>query len=104
MNACWQLITKTLKWDPPITAHGFRTTLTQWCNANGYAPRLINRQLDHVVGGKVARAYDRDPSIEERRLMMRMWGEYCSRPEPEPITRTMVQMNGRPRKKGKNAS
>jgi integrase len=95
VNACWQLITKTLKWDPPITAHGFRTTLTHWCNANGFAPRLINRQLDHVVGGKVLRAYDRDPSIEERRAMMRLWGDYCARPAPEPATGTVVEMNGR---------
>jgi integrase len=103
VNACWQLITKTLKWNPPITAHGFRTTFTHWANANGFAPRLINRQLDHVVGGKVLRAYDRDPSIDERRAMMRLWGEYCAQPAPEPATGTVSQFS-EARKKRRKAS
>jgi integrase len=104
INTCWQLIIKTLKWesDPPITVHGFRSTLTDWCHARGYAPRLVHRQLDHVVGGKVDQAYGHDQMIEERRAMMQLWGDYCARPEPEPITGTVLQMNRR--RKGRNAS
>jgi integrase len=104
INTCWQLITKTLKWesDPPITVHGFRSTLTDWCHAHGFAPRLVQRQLDHVVGGKVDQAYGHDQMIEERRAMMQLWGDYCARPEPEPMTGTVLQMNRR--RKGRNAS
>ena len=101
INTCWQLITKTLKWEsnPPITVHGFRSTLVDWCRANEFPEHLIKRQLDHVIGGKVDQAYGHDQHIEERRCMMRLWGDYCARPEPEPMTGTVVQMNG-PRKKG----
>jgi integrase len=98
------LITKTLKWesDPPITVHGFRSTLTDWCHAQGFAPRLVQRQLDHVVGGKVEQAYGHDPMIEERRAMMQLWGDYCAGPEPEPMTGTVLHMNRR--RKGRKAS
>jgi integrase len=84
INTCWQLITKTLKWEsnPQVTVHGFRSTLVDWCRANGYAEHLIKRQLDHVIGGKVDQAYGHDQHIEERRAMMRAWGDYCAQPEP----------------------
>ena len=104
INTCWQLITKTLKWesDPPITVHGFRSTLTDWCHAHGFAPRLVQRQLDHVIGGKVEQAYGHDQMIEERRAMMQLWGDYCAGPEPEPMTGTVLHMNRR--RKGRKAS
>jgi len=99
-TACSQFVTKSLKWEPSITVHGFRSTLTDWCHAYGFAQRLIDRQLDHVVGNKVAQSYGHDQMIEERRQMMRLWGDYCARPEPEPATTagTVVQMNRRRKK------
>ena len=45
-------------------------------------------QLDHVLGNKVGQAYGHDKLIEERRAMMRQWGDYCSRPGPVPATGT----------------
>jgi integrase len=70
-TACSQFICNSLKWEPRITIHGFRSTLTDWCHANGFSQRLIDRQLDHVVGNKVAQSYGHDQMIEERRAMMR---------------------------------
>lgn len=104
-ESCSQFIRFTLKWEElvrnadgslkRITLHGFRSTLTDWCHANGFSQRMIDRQLDHVVGGKVAQAYGHDQMIEERRAMMRMWGEYCAKPAPEPATGTanVAQIN-----------
>jgi hypothetical protein len=60
----------------------------------------LKRQLDHVIGGKVDQAYGHDQHIEERRAMMRLWGDYCA--EPGPATGTVLQMNRR--RKGRNAS
>jgi integrase len=82
-SSCSQFIRSTLKWKTPkIDVHGFRSTLVDWCRAHGFAEHLTKRQLDHVIGGKVDQAYGHDQHIEERRAMMRSWGDYCAQPEP----------------------
>ena len=106
-SSCSQFLRNTLKWkSPKIDVHGFRSTLVDWCRANEFPEHLIKRQLDHVIGGKVDQAYGHDQHIEERRAMMRLWGDYCAQPEPEPATGTdnVVQINGPRKKKGRNAS
>ena len=75
----------SLKWpNKKIVAHGFRTTLTSWWQANNYPELHRERQLGHLVQGETKQAYERNPLTEERRPFMEAWGEYCSRPAPEP--------------------
>ena len=62
--------------------------LVDWARANRFPAHLIDLQLDHVLGNKVSQAYGHDKLIEERRAMMRQWGNYCSRPAPVPATGT----------------
>jgi integrase len=96
-SSCSQFLRNTLKWKTPkIDVHGFRSTLVDWCRANKFPEHLIKRQLDHVLGGKVDQAYGHDQAIEERRGMMRLWGDHCARAEPEPATGTenIVQIKG----------
>jgi integrase len=102
-SSCSQFIRNTLKWESHITVHGFRSTLVDWCRANKFPEHLIKRQLDHVIGNKVDQAYGHDQAIEERRAMMRLWGDYCAAPAPEPATGTVSQIN-EARKKRRNAS
>lgn len=74
----------SIKWPTKIVPHGFRSTLAAWCQASHYPDALLDRQLGHLVIGKVDQAYKRDPLTEQRRPMMEAWGEFCSRPTPEP--------------------
>lgn len=60
-----------------ITVHGFRSTFRGWATINGYDDRLIERQLTHKIGSTVQRAYDREMMVEERRVMMQAWADYC---------------------------
>jgi integrase len=88
INTCSQFIRQTLKWEAKTTVHGFRSTFVDWARANRFPAHLIDLQLDHVLGNKVGQAYGHDKLIEERRAMMRQWGDYCSRPAPVPATGT----------------
>lgn len=59
------------------TGHGFRalarTTLREKL---GYDADVIERQLAHAVGNKIARAYDRAQFIDQREEMMQTWADY----------------------------
>jgi integrase len=74
-----------LKWDYKITAHGFRTTLVNWGEANGHPIDLIERQLGHLEQGvrrrytHQVRAGAKDPTLLRRRDMMDEWDKYCER-------------------------
>jgi integrase len=78
-------LVRKLDWPATFTAHGFRSTFTDWCRANGYEKHLYDAQTGHVVGNQVAQAYGRDQLVDQRRPMMEAWGQYCSQPTPEPI-------------------
>jgi integrase len=72
-----------LQWDMHVTAHGFRSTFTDWARAQSRGWHdLIEEQVGHVRGAKVQRAYRHDPLTEQRRPMMELWGEFCAMPPP----------------------
>jgi integrase len=83
LSTCSQFIVVTLKWEAKVTVHGFRSTFVDWARTNGFQDYLYKLQLDHVLGNKVGQAYGHNKLVEERRAMMRQWGDYCSRPAPE---------------------
>lgn len=59
------------------TAHGFRATASTLLNESGlWSADAIERQLGHVEGNDVRRAYARGEHCEERVRMMSWWADY----------------------------
>ena len=57
-----------------LKAHGVRSIpLTAGQEVLGFPPELIQRQMAHIVGDKVRRAYDRSTMLDERRKFMNAW-------------------------------
>jgi integrase len=63
-----------------MTAHGFRAMASTLLNESGkWHPDAIERQLAHVEGNDVRRAYARGEHWEERVRMMQFWSDYLDR-------------------------
>jgi integrase len=58
------------------TVHGFRSTASTLLHENGFDGPLIELQLAHAKGDRVARIYDRSQRLDERRTMMGWWSAY----------------------------
>ena len=66
-----------------LTAHGFRSTFSDWCSERTNFPAEVREMaLAHTVGDKVEAAYRRGDLFEKRRLLMNAWAEYCNSPAP----------------------
>ncbi|WGW03647.1 tyrosine-type recombinase/integrase [Tropicibacter oceani] len=62
-----------------MTAHGFRACFSTLANESGlWHPDAIERQLAHVEGNAVRRAYARGEHWEERARMMDWWAGYLT--------------------------
>ena len=60
-----------------MTAHGFRAmAATRLNEMNNWSPDAIERQLAHVEGNDVRRAYSRGEYWDERVRMMNWWADY----------------------------
>ncbi|HEX8667641.1 MAG TPA: integrase arm-type DNA-binding domain-containing protein [Allosphingosinicella sp.] len=60
-----------------MTAHGFRAMASTLLNETGrWHPDAIERQLAHVEGNGVRRAYARGEHWDERVRMMQFWSDY----------------------------
>lgn len=60
-----------------MTSHGFRATFSTLANESGlWNPDAIERQLAHIEGNAVRRAYARGEHWEERVRMMDWWAGY----------------------------
>jgi integrase len=60
-----------------VSAHGFRATASTLLNESGkWAPDVIERQLAHVEGNEVRRAYARGDHWQMRVKMMQWWADY----------------------------
>jgi integrase len=88
-------IRKSLKWEIEISAHGFRSTLRDWCRAHKYPAEWWDLQVGHVLGAEVSQSYGHDPLIDQRHAMMTEYGRYCSAPAPEPTSADVVQFADR---------
>lgn len=63
-----------------MTAHGFRAMVSTLLNESGkWHPDAIERQLAHVEGNDVRRAYARGEHWDERVRMMQFWSDYLDR-------------------------
>jgi integrase len=61
-----------------LTAHGFRSTFSDWCAEQTNFPSEVREMaLAHAVGDKVEAAYRRGDLFEKRRQLAEAWGSYC---------------------------
>lgn len=60
-----------------VTAHGFRSLLTDELNKAGFNPDAIERQLDHVQKDKVRASYLRTDFYEQRVAMMQWFADWA---------------------------
>lgn len=58
------------------TGHGFRSTASTILNEHGFNRDAIERQLAHVEGNEVRKAYNHAEYLPERRKMMQWWADY----------------------------
>jgi integrase len=93
-----QFIPKQLKWEGPATLHGFRSTLKDWCRTQtDINEDWYEIQFDHALGNNTGQSYGHDLLLDDRRRMMERWGEYCSRPAPEPKAAEVVNLSDKRR-------
>jgi integrase len=59
-----------------MTAHGFRAIASTVLNEREFRADVIERQLAHIDGNQVRRAYNRAEYMEERMEMMAWWSDY----------------------------
>jgi len=77
-----------------LTAHGFRSTFSDWAAERTAYPReVVEMALAHAVENKVEAAYRRGDLLEKRRRLMDAWGQFCSTTTPDntvvPISSVM---------------
>ena len=61
-----------------ITAHGFRSTLSDWASeVSSFSGELRETALAHTIQNKAERAYRRGDALEKRREMMEAWARAC---------------------------
>lgn len=66
-----------------LTAHGFRSTFSDWCTERTNFPSEVREMaLAHAVGNKVEAAYRRGDLFEKRRQLAEAWARYCAGQEP----------------------
>lgn len=75
-NACTLL--KRLNEASPeqCTAHGCRSTFSDWCVRNEKNFVVSEKCLMHAVGTSVFQAYQRDDLLPQRRKLMQEWADY----------------------------
>jgi integrase len=63
--------------NPAVTAHGFRSTFSDWCAEQTDFPSEVREMaLAHAVGDKVEAAYRRGDLFEKRRQLAEAWATY----------------------------
>jgi integrase len=74
-----------------LTAHGFRSTFSDWAaEATAYPREVVEMALAHAIENKVEAAYRRGDLFEKRRRLMVDWAAFCAAPaagEVVPLAR-----------------
>jgi integrase len=64
-----------------LTAHGFRSTFSDWAaERTGYPREVVEMALAHAVENKVEAAYRRGDLFEKRRQLAEAWARFCAAP------------------------
>lgn len=59
------------------TAHGFRSSFRDWASESGYPRDVAERALAHTVKSATEAAYHRTDLLDQRRIMVMDWEEFC---------------------------
>jgi integrase len=63
---------------PHASVHGLRATFRTWAaDRTNTAREVIETSLAHTVGSVVERAYQRSDLLDQRRVLMNRWADYC---------------------------
>jgi integrase len=85
-NMTMLMLLRRMKRDD-LTAHGFRSTFSDWAAERTAYPReVVEMALAHAVENKVEAAYRRGDLFEKRRDLMEAWAGFCTGPASEPFT------------------
>jgi integrase len=64
-----------------LTAHGFRSTFSDWCSEQTNFPAEVREMaLAHTVSDEVEAAYRRGDLLRKRRQLMDAWARFCGAP------------------------
>jgi integrase len=77
-----------------LTAHGFRSTFSDWAAERTAYPReVVEMALSHAIENKVEAAYRRGDLFEKRRQLMEAWAHFCQAPLVSTVValRSIVQ-------------
>ena len=65
----------------PYTAHGFRSSFSDWAGETTAFPReLVESSLAHMIGNAVERSYRRGDFLAKRARLMQAWADFLERP------------------------
>jgi len=79
-NMTMLMVLRRMKRDD-LTAHGFRSTFSDWAAERTAYPReVVEMALAHTVENKVEAAYRRGDLFEKRRRLMDAWANFCTTP------------------------
>ena len=79
-NMTMLMLLRRMKRDD-LTAHGFRSTFSDWAAERTAYPReVVEMALAHAVENKVEAAYRRGDLFEKRRQLMEAWARFCEIP------------------------
>jgi len=79
-NMTMLMLLRRMKRDD-LTAHGFRSTFSDWAAERTAYPReVVEMALAHAVENKVEAAYRRGDLFEKRRQLMDSWAKFCAAP------------------------
>jgi integrase len=75
-SACLRVLRRLGRGD--LTAHGFRSTFSDWCAEQTNTPSEVREMaLAHAVGDKVEAAYRRGDLFEKRRQLAEAWARFA---------------------------
>jgi integrase len=69
-----------------LTAHGFRSTFSDWAAETGKASDIKEAALAHTLGDKTVAAYQRGDLLERRRELMDAWAAFIEKPTGEVVS------------------
>jgi integrase len=79
-NMTMLMLLRRMKRDD-LTAHGFRSTFSDWAAERTAYPReVVEMALAHAVENKVEAAYRRGDLFDKRRRLMADWARFCEAP------------------------
>jgi integrase len=77
-NMALLMLVRRMKRDD-LTAHGFRSTFSDWAAERTSYPReVVEMALSHAIENKVEAAYRRGDLFEKRRRLMDEWTRFCA--------------------------